>query len=100
MGIEENGVELAACLQQLRNDLLKVEELGKDSPTKLRIEKIDLELTLAATNKASGEAGVKWYILSASAGAEVSSVSTQKVSISMSVVSQTGQRKDIHGIEE
>ena len=100
MSTDNQFLGLADSLNQLRSDLLQVESEGSDSELKLRIEKAELELTMVAASKAGGEVGMKWYILSASASGEVSSVSTQKLSLTLGVVDKTGSKKDIGGVDE
>ena len=101
MSIAQNGIELTDCLQQLRKDLIAVEQEGRESGIKLLVKKVDIELTLTASKETSGEAGVKWYILSASAGTELSELASQKIKITLCAVdTSTGKRALIGAVDD
>ena len=101
MDLEKDGVGLAECLTRLRDDLSKVAEQGKGSAIRFEIQDVKLEFSLVASNKAKGGAGIKWYLLSASAEAEVSDAVTQKITMNLGVVdAETGERKTVSGTEK
>ena len=96
MSLENEGFGLADCLVQLREDLSAVADKGTGSQLKFEIQEVDLEFTLVASTKDQGEVGVKWYVLSAGAGTELSDVVTQKLSMKLHVVDEkTGERSKV-----
>ena len=97
MAVFENAFGLAECLTQLREELSAVAADGEGSDLKFAIQEVDLEFTLVASNKDTGDAGVKWYILSAGVGTEVGEVATQKLSMKLHVTDPSGERSQVKG---
>lgn len=96
MTLEEKGFGLADCLVQLRNDLSVVAAEGEGGDLKFAIQEVDLEFTLVASTKDKADAGVKWYVLSAGVGTELSDVVTQKLTMKLHVVNKvTGERAKV-----
>ena len=83
---DENKIELAKMLGRLREDLLKVQEQGKNSSLKFRIDEIELDLQVATTESAGAGGGVQFWVYKADAKVNVSEVLTQKLKLKLKPV--------------
>lgn len=96
MDRENDSFELGAALKELRNQISEVHSQDDEPPIYLEIESISLELSVVASSKSNASGGVKWYVLSASAGTEVASVATQKVSLKLNAIEKkSGNRAKV-----
>ena len=71
------------AIQDLRDQLIKARDTGANSELKFELDDIELELQLVASK--SGQAGAKlgWGILSAEAGAHISSERTHRLTLKL-----------------
>jgi hypothetical protein len=78
------GVELAAAVQSLRDELLEAAAQGADQAVRFAVDSIELEFTVELRKDVAGRAGVKAWVVTA--GAEVSRgrVDTHRVKLALS----------------
>ena len=89
-------IELPTMLGRLREDLLKTQTEGKGSDLQFRIEDIEIELQIVATEGGSGGGGVKFWVLNADAKINASEVKTQKLKLKLKPIDQkTGTNMDV-----
>lgn len=87
---EDSKFGLADCLKELRQDLITTVDDGKGEDLKFIVDDIALELQIVASTGGKGGGGVKWWILSAEASAEISNSVTQKLALKLKVVGKDG----------
>jgi hypothetical protein len=83
-------VELTAAIQQIRAQLTDAMKQGKGTLLAFRPGPVELEFEVAFSAKGGGEFGVKAYVLSIGAKGEMSKEVTNRVKISLTPVSPTG----------
>lgn len=83
-------VELTAAIEQIRVQLATAMEKGKGAPLAFRPGPVELEFEVAFSATGGGEFGVKAYVLSIGAKGEMSRGVTNRVKISLTPVSPTG----------
>jgi hypothetical protein len=74
-------IDLAEAIQQLRAQLVKAVEEGKDKELKFGLDTIELELQVAVTKGAGGKAGIKVWLINAEGDSSVAKESLQKVKL-------------------
>lgn len=84
-------VELTEAIEQIRHQLADAMEKGKGSSLAFRPGPVELEFEVAFSATGGGEFGVKAYVLSIGAKGEVSRQATNRVKISLTPVSPTGE---------
>ncbi len=107
-------VELSEVIEGLRNELEKAQELGRGKEIRFGINDIELELELTIAKKIkagggvkaktdSGDGLVKYFVgklggeISLQGEGEYQRVSTQKIKLSLSAESQSGQKTKLSG---
>lgn len=64
------GIPLSDMIETLRNELQRSMEIGAGQKVAFVIEKAELELKVAVTQKAKGGAGIAFWVVKADAGIE------------------------------
>lgn len=83
-------VELTDAIEQIRAQLADAMEKGKGAPLAFRSGPVELEFEVAFSATGGGEFGVKAYVLSIGAKGEMTREVTNRVKISLTPVSPTG----------
>src|SRR5215831_89285 len=85
-------LELSQVLTDLRDELVKAQDLGKDSNLRLQINDIEVELQVVATAEGKAKAGFKVLTFgSAEAEAKGSEATTQKLHLKLKIVDKEGK---------
>jgi hypothetical protein len=79
-------IGLAEMIESLRAELHASIESGKGSLVAFEVDKVELELKIAVSRKAKGEAGVAFWVVKAGAGAEAGRDTTHTFKLSLSPV--------------
>ena len=83
---DRTEIGLAEMIESLRIELQTSIEAGKDSPVGFDVEKVELELKVALSRKAKGEAGVAFWVIKAGASGETGSDTTHTFKLTLSPV--------------
>jgi hypothetical protein len=59
----DGWVDLSSAIEALRRDLATAWWYGRDKTVRFKIEPVELTVQAAVTRKGTGQAGVKWHIL-------------------------------------
>jgi hypothetical protein len=59
----DGWVNLSVAIAALRRDLTEAWEDGRDKRVRFKVEPVELTLEVGVTKKGTGQAGVKWHIL-------------------------------------
>jgi hypothetical protein len=94
-------IPLAEMIETLRQELERAQIRGVNRPVAFGVEKVELELKMAVSRKASGEGGIKFWVLSAAAAAEAGreSVHTFKLTLSPLDV-ETRKRLEVASVSD
>jgi hypothetical protein len=88
---EPVDVELAAAIGQVREQLAKAIEEGKDSPVAFRAGPVELEFEVAFTVSAGADVGVRVWVVSVGAKGDVSRAATNRLKVTLTPVDRAGQ---------
>ena len=88
---ESAPVELAAAIGQVREQLTKAIEEGKDSPVAFRAGPVELEFEVQFAASGGGEAGVKVWVVSVGAKGDVSRGTTHRLKVTLTPVDRVGK---------
>jgi hypothetical protein len=92
--VESVPVELTAAIGQVREQLTKAIEEGKDSPVAFRAGPVELEFEVEFTASGGGETGVKVWVVSVGAKGDVSRGTTHRLKVTLTPVDRaTGKDK-------
>lgn len=69
-GLEQNGVPLSNMIESLRVELQRSMARGAGQQVAFSIDKAELELKVAVSQKAKGGLGIAFWVVKAEAGAE------------------------------
>ena len=70
-------IPLSEMVAELRRELLKAQEEGKDAALRFLIEDVELEVQVGTTKEADGGGGVKFWVYNAEAKVSASDATTQ-----------------------
>ena len=59
----DGWVNLSSAIEALRNDLARAWWDGKDKRVRFKVEPVELTVQAGVTKKGTGQAGIKWHIL-------------------------------------
>ena len=79
----EAPVGLAAAIRRVRAELVEARREGEAEDLRFRLGPVELEFQVEVTREGSGEAGIRFYVVSMGARGGVSSTQTHKVSLSL-----------------
>jgi Trypsin-co-occurring domain 2 len=78
-GDEPERLGLVELVRALRRELRQAAEEGAPDDPRFEVGPIDLDLQVAVTKSGKGEAGIKFWVLTASAGGSREHVATQRL---------------------
>jgi hypothetical protein len=93
-------VELAAAIGQVREQLAKAIEDGKDSRVAFRAGPVELEFEVAFTASGGGDVGVRVWVVSLGAKGEVSRAATNRLKVTLTPVDRAGQDRLIGSVAD
>jgi hypothetical protein len=95
------AVELAELVAQLRTELTKAMQEGRDEALRFSLGPVELELTLAVAKEATPGAKVRFWVVEAGADAKASSSRTQRIKLTLEphLAGHPGIKPDISGDE-
>lgn len=92
-----DGVPLSDMIEKLRSELALSLQRGKGALVGFAVDKVELELKVAVSQKTKGEGGIAFWVVKAGASVEAQKDNVHTFRISMTPVSGiTGKRLDIH----
>ena len=91
-------VELAVAIGQVRKQLAKAIEEGKDSPVAFRAGPVELEFDVEFTASGGADVGVRVWVVSLGAKGEVSRATTNRLKVTLTPVDRQGKDKLIGDI--
>ncbi len=77
------GIELAAYIQSLRDELVTAWMDGQQSPVGFEVGPVELELSVNAERSAEAKAGVRFWVVDAGLGGTVTRQSATRVKLSL-----------------
>ncbi|MER6233382.1 trypco2 family protein [Streptomyces sp. NPDC001663] len=84
MSEDLEGVELAAAVQSLRDELLEAAGRGAGQSVRFAVDSIELEFTVQVRRDITGKAGVKAWVVTAGVDVTRGRADTQRVKLSLS----------------
>lgn len=92
-------IELSEVIRDLRAELQRAIEAGKDEPLRFGLGDIELEVTVAVERTGGGEAKVRFWIVELGADASATGTSTQRIKLTLSPqLGPTGARPQVSGL--
>ena len=90
MAVEAVGLPLADFIAALRAEL-RAAALAKDPELQFNVGPVNVEFMLMTRHEGGGKAGIRFWVVEAGASASVASESTQKVTLTLTPVTATGE---------
>ena len=87
---EQAGLPLADFIGALRSEL-RAAALARDPELQFNVGPVTVEFTLMTQHEGGGRAGVRFWVVEASASAGITGGSTQKVTLELTPVSASGE---------
>jgi hypothetical protein len=87
---DSTGIELAAAIGQVREQLALAIEQGKDSPIAFRAGPVEMEFEVSFSATVGGDAGVRVWVVSAGAKGEQVRGTTHRLTLSLTPVTRAG----------
>src|SRR5262245_22854240 len=88
---DELAIPLAAAIQALRAEVVEAMRQAGDEEVRFALGPIELELQVEASREASGEAGIKFWLVSIGGRGSRSSSTTHTINLTLTPVSPTGE---------
>ncbi len=88
---DDPQISLAAAIEELRAELLRALDMGKDQPLQFRVKPVELEMHVTVTRDAAVSGGVKFWVASFDADASQERQSSHKIKLVLEPVSGDGQ---------
>ncbi len=85
------GIPLAQAIEDLRSELLKALQKGKDQELHFRLKPIELELQLAVTASGVAKGGVKFWVVEFGAEGNAKRETTHKLKLVLEPVGLKGE---------
>ena len=89
----EEGVGLAAAIGQVRAELVRAVEEGRDSPVRFRAGPVELEFQVAISHVKGVNGGVRVSVISFGAKGERTSTDTHRVKVTLTPVDAEGHEQ-------
>jgi Trypsin-co-occurring domain 2 len=89
----EEGVGLAAAIDQVRSELVLAIEEGRDSPVRFRAGPVELEFQVAISQTKGVNGGVRVSVISFGGKWEKGGAETHRVKISLTPVDDAGNEQ-------
>jgi hypothetical protein len=87
----ESTVGLSDAIRALRAELSASMAEGNDKELRFRLGPVEMEFEVAVTHEAGGEAGVKFWVVSAGGKGSVTSGTTHRVKLQLQPLTAGGQ---------
>ena len=84
-------VPLSTAIAEVRRELAKAIEEGRDSPVAFRAGPVELEFSVAFERTAGAEAGVRVWVVSVGAKGEIRQSETNKLKVTLTPVGRSGE---------
>lgn len=91
----ESAVKLADMISALRDQLVRAQSEGQDSPIRFNVAESELEIQFTVTKEAEAKGGVQFWVYEAGAGGKRASQSTQKIRLKLEPVDPDGKSTQI-----
>jgi hypothetical protein len=88
----DEPVGLAAAIRRLRTELSEARVEGEGEDLRFRLGQVELEFAIEVTREGSGEAGIKFWVVSLGGRAGVSDARTHRVTLSLVPQVRVGDR--------
>ena len=95
---EAMGVELAAAIGQVREQLSQAIKAGKQSDVAFHAGPIEMEFQVAFTASGGGHGEVKVWVVSVGGKADVARGTTSRLKVSLTPVTRTGEVVEIGSV--
>jgi len=93
---DDDGIGLAEAIEQVRAELQRAATAGASQPIRFKPSSVELSLEVAFERKASADAGVRVWVVSAGAKGELCSARTQRITVTLQPFNPaTGQPPEI-----
>lgn len=86
----DEKISLSEMIQTLRSELETAQKNAKDSPLNLKVDSVELELSVAITNSNSGKGGIKFWVIEAGGETKQEEASTHKFKLTLKPYTDTG----------
>ena len=93
----EQEIPLADLITTLRQELEEAQSRGAGQKIRFTVDRVELELKVAVTRKAKGEAGIKFWVVKAGGELESAGAVTHTFKLSFTPVLRTGGTVDVAG---
>jgi Trypsin-co-occurring domain 2 len=80
---EKPGIELAALIRTLREELAEAVAEGEGKGVRFALEDVELELQVTVGRSVEGKAGIKIWLVEAGGGGEASRETVQKIKLTL-----------------
>src|SRR5690348_15187315 len=88
--VDSAGVELAAAIGQVREQLALAIDQGKNSPIAFRAGPVEMEFEVTFSSTVGADAGVRVWVVSAGAKGEQARGRTHRLKVSLTPVDRSG----------
>ena len=95
-----NEIGLYETIEQLRDELEKLNTSSESKALRFTVDSIDVELKVAVTCDTSGKAGIKFWVINAEAGQKYSQGNTQTFKLRLSPVGKSNNNLQINDKEK
>jgi hypothetical protein len=92
-------IALSKMIAELRRELAEAQKLRKENDLEFRVEEIDLEVKIVATEKGEGKVGVNFWVIDAGGTGGYSSEAVQTLRLKLKPLGPDGGDLNIHGEE-
>jgi hypothetical protein len=79
----EKRIGLAELIGDLRKELIKAQREGSDDEIRFLLEEVEVEVEVTSAKKATGEAGVEFWVVNTKAGGEIATESVQTLKLKL-----------------
>jgi len=79
----EKRIGLAELIGDLRKELIKAQLEGSEDEIRFLLEEVEVEVEVASAKKATGEAGVEFWVVNTKAEGETSTESVQTLKLKL-----------------
>ncbi len=79
----EKRIGLAELIGDLRKELIKAQRKGSDDEIRFLLDEVEVEVKVTSAKKATGEAGVEFWVVNTKAEGEISRESVQTLKLKL-----------------
>jgi len=84
-------IRLSDAIENLREELARVYESGKNKDVRFELGDIELELEVIAEDETSGNTKVNWWIFGGGLSGKIKDASKHKIKLNLHAVDKKGQ---------